>query len=203
MPHHHRRVRRLSYLNQTSCPYHSPLKYCAPYRMQYEDRSASGFSRRKAQKAIASFYTPANPPVSVDASVLTTLRQGQQTIMRTPITTVCGASEPIPRNDPGCCCLFPPVTITNVRQNQNTSPVQITVTWIDDPNAVRYNVAVHVVEGFIDTNNPPLFEEPGRTSVVGSLGPTVERFKIGIIAKYPCGDIISWTDEYDMTGSAP
>jgi hypothetical protein len=71
--------------------------------MQYEDRSASGFSRRKAQKAVASFYTPANPPVSVDASVLTALRQGRQTIVRTPITTVCGAAEPIPRDDPGCC----------------------------------------------------------------------------------------------------
>lgn len=73
--------------------------------MQYEDRSASGYARRKAQKAIASTYVPTDPPKSLDSSTLTALRQGQQTILRTPITTVCNATAPIERNDPGCCAV--------------------------------------------------------------------------------------------------
>jgi hypothetical protein len=78
--------------------------------MQYEDRSTSGYTRRKAQKAIAAHYKIISP-VSLDSSTLTTLRQGQQTIQRTPITPVCG-SEPVSRDDPGCCCPPPTVEIT-------------------------------------------------------------------------------------------
>jgi hypothetical protein len=93
--------------------------------MQYEDKSTSGFSRRKAQKAIASHYPRSNPPISLDSSILTALRQGQQTVIRTPITVVCGATEPIPRDDPGCCCLDP-ITITAAIRSDLPPPTSFT-----------------------------------------------------------------------------
>lgn len=174
-------------------PYLTQSKYCIPYRMQYEDRSASGYARRKAQKAIASTYAPSDPPKSLDSSVLTALRQGQQTIVRTPITTVCDASGFIPRDDPGCCCSYPPLENLQITLVATNCPVMATITWADDPNAISYDVAVQVITGSIDPNNPPLFETPGRTSVIGELSAPIQTFKIGIIAIYPCGTITTWS----------
>lgn len=169
--------------------------------MQYEDRSASGYARRRAQKAIASTYAPSDPPKSLDSSVLTALRQGQQTIVRTPITTVCDASGSISRDDPGCCCSFPPVTILNITQNQQTNPVEVTVTWLDDPNAISYEILLDVVTG--TNSDDTLFEAPSRNSVTGALSSTIQTFQIGIRAVYSCKGVVSWTGIQTLTGSAP
>lgn len=104
--------------------------------MQYEDRSASGFSRRKAQKANAAYYTPLNPPKSVDAAVLTALRQGRQTIVRTPATTVCGTT--VDRDDPGCCSGIHNFTVSAVRTGcgspSDLYTIKYTITWTHVPN---------------------------------------------------------------------
>ena len=154
--------------------------------------------RRKAQKAIASTYVQTDPPKSLDSSTLTALRQGQQTILRTPATTVCGAT--VERDDPGCCCNYPPVTITNITQQQTSPRITVSVFWIDDPDAISYETVLDTVEG--TAGDGALFEEPTRSSVSGLLPSSIQRFRIGIRAVYPCGIVVSWTDVQTLTGSA-
>jgi|GEM_PF-3880875 len=68
--------------------------------MQFEDRSSSGALNRKKQKILAGF-TPYNlPQKSIDSSTYTAIKQGQQTVIRTP-SKFCGGE--VIRNDPGCC----------------------------------------------------------------------------------------------------
>ena len=127
--------------------------------MQYEDKSASGFTRRKAQKAIAANLTLLNPPKSVDASVLTALRQGRQTILRAPVTTVCGAT--VERDDLGCCIGiqiydFKAVALATgcTGGPPETYTIEYTITWTPVPNttaSVEFQGVQAVVTPFTQT----------------------------------------------------
>ena len=139
-------------------------------------QTAGAQIHRKKQAALATFYkgNPIQKPL--DNSTLLDLEQGRAL----------------------CCCTYPPVTIIDVTQRQTPCPTAVTVTWVDDPNAISYEILLQVITG--DPGEGSLFEEPTRSSVTGNIVPTIQVFKIGIRAVYPCGNVVSWTEEVTLTG---